>query len=244
MALSWSMDKLGPMARYVEDCAAVFAAIIGPDGKDPTIRDVPFNWDAKLDMRKLRIGYYKSAFDATENHATKVFDDLALDVFRSKLGITLVPFETPSKLPVSSLRIILNAESAAAFDDLTRSNRDDLMENSSWPNSFRQSRFIPAVEYIQANRVRTLVMEEMAKAMRDVDVFITPSFGGNVLLLTNLTGHPAVIVPNGFAQDGTPVSISFIGRLYGEAETLAVAKAYQDATGFHLKRPPQFDVTT
>ena len=244
MALSWSMDKLGPMARCVEDCAAVFAAIIGPDGKDRTTRDLPFNWDARRDLRKLRIGYYKSAFDATENHPTKAFDDAALDVMRSKLGVNLVPFETPSKLPVSSLRFILSAEAAAAFDELTRSERDNLLTNSSWPDSFRQARFIPAVEYIQANRVRTLLMEEMANAMRDVDVFITPSFGGNVLLLTNLTGHPAVVVPNGFNSDGTPVSISFVGKLYGEAETLAVAKAYQDATGFHLKRPPQFDVAT
>ncbi|MGQ0813740.1 MAG: amidase [Gemmatimonadota bacterium] len=240
MALSWSMDKLGPMCRYVEDCAAVFAAIVGPDRKDATVRDLPFNWDAQLDIRKLRIGYYKTAFDATENHPTKAFDEAALEVMRTKLGLNLIPFETPAKLPVGALRIILNAEAAAAFDDLTRSNRDELLENSSWPNSFRQSRFIPAVEYIQANRIRTLLMEEMARAMNDVDVFITPSFGGNVLLLTNLTGHPAVIVPNGFNQDGTPVSISFVGRLFGEAELLAVAKAYQDATDFHLKHPPQF----
>ncbi|MGQ0562524.1 MAG: amidase [Gemmatimonadota bacterium] len=242
MALSWSMDKLGPMCRSVEDCAAVFAAISGPDGRDPTTRDLPFNWDARLDIRKLRVGYYKSAFDATENHPTKAFDDAALDVLRSKLGIDPMPFETPSTLPVGALRIILSAEAATAFDDLTRSNRDDLIENSSWPTSFRQSRFIPAVEYLQANRVRTLLMQEMARAMKDIDVFITPSFGGNVLLLTNLTGHPAVVLPNGFNPDGTPVSISFVGKLFGEAETLALAKAYQDATGFHLRPPPQFAV--
>jgi Asp-tRNA(Asn)/Glu-tRNA(Gln) amidotransferase A subunit family amidase len=242
MALSWSMDKLGPMCRTVEDCAAVFAAIHGADGKDPTIKDVPFNWDAQRNLKQLRIGYYKSAFDATENHATKAFDDAALDVMRTKLGISLIPIETPTKYPVNSLRIILNAESAAAFDDLTRGTKDDLMENSSWPNSFRQARFIPAVEYLQANRIRTLVMGEMDKVMQQVDVFITPSFGGNVLLLTNLTGHPAVVMPNGFNQDGTPVSISFVGRLFGEADMLAVAKAYQDATEFHLKKPPLFAV--
>jgi len=240
MTLSWSMDKLGPMARSVEDCAAVFSAIIGPDGQDPTARKLPFNWDARTDIHKLRIGYYKSAFDATENRPNKTFDDAVLDVFRSRLGINLIAFETPNDLPVGALRIILNAEAAAAFDELTRSKRVDLIENSPWPSSFRQSRFIPAVEYIQANRIRTLLMQEMARAMQNIDVFITPSFGGNVLLLTNLTGHPAVVVPSGFAADGTPVSISFIGRLYGEAETLAVAKAYQDATGFHLKHPPQF----
>lgn len=242
MALSWSMDKLGPMCRCVEDCAAVFDAIIGRDAQDPTIRDLPFNWDARLDVRRLRIGYYKSAFDATENHATKPFDDGVLEVMRNKLGLNLIPFETPSKLPVSALRIILASEASAAFDALTRSDRDDLMKDSSWPSYFRQSRFIPAVEYIQANRVRTLLMQEMAKAMQDVDVFVTPSYGGNVLLLTNLTGHPAVVLPSGFNADGTPVSVSFVGQLYGEAELLAVAKAYQDATDFHLKRPPLFKV--
>ncbi|HUP88189.1 MAG TPA: amidase, partial [Longimicrobiales bacterium] len=236
MALSWSMDKLGPMARYVEDLAAIFPAIIGPDRADPTVRDVPFNWDAATDIRKLRIGYYKSAFDATENHATKAFDDAVLETFRSKLGVNLIPFETPTKLPLNALRIILNAEAAAAFDDITRSGAVNTMQDSSWPNSFRQSRFIPAVEYIQANRIRTLVMQEMAKAMESVDVVVTPSFGGNILLLTNLTGHPAVVVPSGFnTTDNTPVSISFVGKLFGEAETLAVAKAYQDATGFQLK---------
>jgi Asp-tRNA(Asn)/Glu-tRNA(Gln) amidotransferase A subunit family amidase len=243
MALSWSMDKLGPMGRNVEDCAAVFAVIHGPDGKDPTIRDLPFNWDAKLDLRKLRIGYYKSAFEATENHPTKVFDEQALDVLRSQLGLKLIPFETPTALPVPALNFILTTESAAAFDELTRSGRDDLMENSSWPTSFRQSRFIPAVEYVQANRVRTLLMQEMDRAMRDIDVFVTPSYGGNVLLLTNLTGHPAVVLPSGFKEEGTPVSMSFVGKLFGEAELLSVAKAYQDATGFHLRRPPLFDVT-
>ena len=242
MTLSWSMDKIGPMCRDVEDCAAVFAAIHGPDGKDSSIRDLPFNWDAARDLRGLRIGYYQSAFDATENHATKAFDDAALDIMRSKLRLSLIPIETPSQYPLSALRIILNAESAAAFDAFTRGTDDDHLENSSWPASFRQARFIPAVEYLQANRIRSLVMQEMDKLMQQVDVFITPSFGGNVLLLTNLTGHPAVVVPNGFNADGTPVSISFIGKLFGEAELLRVAKAYQDATTFHLKRPPLFTV--
>ena len=242
MALSWSMDKLGPMCRNVEDCAAVFATIHGPDGKDPTIRDVPFNWDARRDLKTIRVGYYKSAFDATENHPTKSFDDAALDVLRAKLRIDPIAIETPTKYPVSALRFILAAESAASFDALTRGTDDDLIKDSSWPDFFRQSRFIPAVEYLQANRVRTLVMHEMDKVMQQVDVFITPSFGGNVLLLTNLTGHPAVVLPNGFNADGTPVSISFIGRLFGEAELLRVAQAYQDATGFHLRRPALFSV--
>ncbi len=240
MALSWTMDKLGPICRSVEDCALVFDAIHGADGKDPTARDLPFNWDAHLPVTSLRIGYYKSAFDAEREGPD--FDTPALAVLRN-LGAELIPVELPTDIPVDALRFILSAEAAAAFDDLTRSNRDDLMVRQveqAWPNVFRHSRLIPAVEYIQANRVRTMLMGRMQAVMDGIDVFITPSYGGSVLLTTNLTGHPAVTVPNGFRDDGTPVSISFIGTLFGEAELLAVAKAYQDATGFHLRRPPTF----
>jgi len=240
MALSWTMDKLGPICRSVEDCALVFEAIHGSDGKDPTVRDLPFDWDARLPVTSLRIGYYKSAFEAEREGPD--FDTPALGVLR-KLGVDLLPVELPTDVPVDALRFILSAEAAAAFDDLTRSNRDDLMVRQveqAWPNVFRQSRLIPAVEYIQANRVRTMLMGSMDAVMDGIDVFITPSYGGTVLLTTNLTGHPAVTVPNGFRDDGTPVSISFIGKLFGEAELLAVAKAYQDATGFHLRRPPTF----
>ncbi len=239
MALSWSMDKIGPICRSVEDCALVFNAIYGPDGKDLTVVDLPFNWDASRDVRKLRIGYFQRAFAADrEDKQAKANDEAVLDVLRSK-GIDLIPIELPDE-PVSALRFILNAEAAAAFDDLTRSNRDDLLVRqgkNAWPNVFRHSRFIPAVEYIQANRVRTLLQQKMAKVMSQVDVFVTPSYGGDVLLLTNLTGHPAVVVPNGFNEQGSPTSITFIGKLFGEAETLLVAKTYQDATDFHLKHP-------
>jgi Asp-tRNA(Asn)/Glu-tRNA(Gln) amidotransferase A subunit family amidase len=240
MALSWTMDKLGPICRSVEDCALVFEAIHGADGKDPTARDLPFDWDARLPVTSLRIGYYQSAFEAEREGPD--FDTPALGVLR-KLGVELLPVELPTDVPVDALRFILSAEAAAAFDDLTRSNRDDLMVRQveqAWPNVFRQSRLIPAVEYIQANRVRTMLMGRMDAVMDGIDVFITPSYGGSVLLTTNLTGHPAVTVPNGFRTDGTPVSISFIGRLFGEAELLAVAKAYQDATGFHRRQPPAF----
>ncbi|MDZ7330523.1 MAG: amidase [candidate division KSB1 bacterium] len=239
MALSWSMDKIGPICRSVEDCALVFDAIYGPDGKDLTVVNLPFNWNANQDVRKLRIGYLKSAFEADrENNQAKANDEAVLDLLRSK-GINLIPIELPD-FPVSALRFILNAEAAAAFDDLTRSNRDDLLVRqikNAWPNVFRHSRLIPAVEYIQANRVRTLIMHAMAKLMSQIDVFVTPSYGGDVLLLTNLTGHPAVVVPNGFNEQGSPTSISFIGKLFHEAETLLVAKTYQDATDFHLKHP-------
>lgn len=244
MALSWSMDKLGPICRTVEDCALVFDAIHGTDGKDPTARDLPFDWDAGLPLSELRIGYYKSAFEvpAGENHRWYDFDHKALDVLQSR-GVKPLPVELPDAFPVGALRIILNVEAAAAFDELTRSNRDDLLvrqTGGAWPNAFRRSRMVPAVEYIQANRVRTMLMGAMEAVMDGIDVFVTPSFGRSVLLLTNLTGHPAVTLPNGFQDDGTPVSLSFIGKLYGEAELLAAAKAYQDATGFHMKHPPEF----
>ena len=240
MALSWSMDKLGPLCRSVEDCALVFDAIHGADGKDPTARDLPFSWDSQLSLPSLRIGYYKSAFE--EEHRGAEFDSQGLDAMRA-LGVTLVPIELPEQYPSSALRTILSVEAAAAFDELTRSNRDDLLVrqgSGAWPNSFRRSRYVPAVEFLQANRIRTMLMGAMDAAMDGIDVFITPSYGGSVLLTTNLTGHPAITVPNGFTDEGTPVSISFIGQLFAEAELLRVAKAFQDATGYHLKHPPEF----
>ena len=219
MALSWTMDKIGPICRSVEDCALVFDAIHGADGLDPTVRDVPFVWDANIDVRNLRIGDLKSAFDEEpESEEGREWRRMDLRGARraplARRGA--IPFELPKGLPVSALRLILHAECAAAFDDLTRSGRDRLMEErSSWPNTFRQARFIPAVEYIQANRVRTLVMAALDEAMRDIDVFVTPSYAGDVLLMTNLTGQPAVVLPNGFRADGTPVSISFIRQSLG-----------------------------
>lgn len=246
MALSWTMDKLGPICRSAEDCALVLAAIHGKDGVDPTARTVPFNWDAEQDLSELRVGYFRSAFD--EERDNKGFDDATLDVFRG-MGVRLIPMELPSDYPLGALRVILSAEASAAFDDLVRSGRDDELVRQtagSWPNSFRTARMIPAVEYLQANRVRTMVMGAMDAAMEGVDVFITPSYGGGpnngVLLMTNLTGHPAAVVPNGFTDEGTPVSVSFVGRLWGDADTLRVAKAFQDATDFNRRTPPLFSV--
>ncbi|HEX2694768.1 MAG TPA: amidase, partial [Acidobacteriota bacterium] len=242
MALSWTMDKIGPVARAVEDCALVFDAVHGPDGKDLTVVDLPFNYDATQALGGIRIGYLAKAFEEKapkdEGKARKANDLAALEALR-KLGVELVPFELPS-IPAEPLTVILDAESAAAFDELTRSGRDELLveqDAGAWPNIFREARFIPAVEYIQANRVRTLLMEEMARRMKDVDVYVAPSFAEGNLLLTNLTGHPAVVLPNGFDEKGGPTSISFIGSLYGEAKLLRVAKAFQDATAFHLKHP-------
>jgi Asp-tRNA(Asn)/Glu-tRNA(Gln) amidotransferase A subunit family amidase len=242
MALSWTMDKIGPIARTAEDCALVFDAIRGPDGRDLTVVDLPFNYDGALDLGSIRVGYLVKAFEEKavreEEKARKANDAAALDVFRG-LGVSLVPLELPS-VPVEPLAVILDAESAAAFDELTRSGRDDLLveqDAGAWPNVFREARLIPAVEYIQANRVRTLLMEDMARRMKDIDVYIAPSFAEGNLLLTNLTGHPTVVLPNGFDGKGAPTSISLVGSLYGEAKLLRLANAFQDATAFHRKHP-------
>jgi len=239
MALSWSMDKIGPICRTVEDCALVFNAVIGADGIDQTVIDLPFNYNSRINVRQLRIGYYKTAFE--QDTTNKVHNEAALAKLR-QLGANLTPIELPD-YPVSDISFLLGAEAAAAFDELTRSGKDDLMVRqirNAWPNAFRAARFVPAVEYIQANRVRYLVIQAIEKLMQTVDVYVTPSFGGSSLLLTNLTGHPCAVVPNGFDKKGSPTSISFVGRLYDEATTLAVAKAYQDATEFHKKHPPLF----
>jgi Asp-tRNA(Asn)/Glu-tRNA(Gln) amidotransferase A subunit family amidase len=235
------MDKIGPICRSVEDCAIVFAAIYGPDNEDQTIYDFPFGYNADLDLSQVRVGYLQSAFE--ENYEQQQQDQQTLELLRRQLNIRLIPVGLPA-LPVQSLAIILNAEAAAAFDDLTRFNRDDLMVRQvreAWPNVLRASRFIPAVEYIQANRIRYLLIQEMHKLFEQVDLYIAPSFAEDNLLLTNLTGHPCVVLPNGFDQAGRPTSISFIGNLYDEGKLLAFARAYQQVTLFHLKHPPLFE---
>jgi Asp-tRNA(Asn)/Glu-tRNA(Gln) amidotransferase A subunit family amidase len=237
MALSWSMDKLGPIARSVEDCAIIFNAIYGPDGVDQTLYDVPFNYDARLKWQKLRIGYLASDFEK-ERGERRTNSMAALDKLRS-LGAKLVPIELPN-LPDGAIEFVLEVEAASEFDDLTRSGRDDLMKRQtrgSWPTIFRAARFVPAVEYIQANRIRYVLIQETARVLKDIDVFVSPPFTGECHLITNLTGHPCVVVPDGFTKDGSPTAICFLGNLFKEAETLSVAKAYQDATGFHLKHP-------
>lgn len=241
MALSWSMDKIGPICRSADDCAMVFDVIRGSDGIDLTVIDKPFNFTNVADIKSLRIGYLKSAFE--NKYDGRKNDRNVLKVFR-EMGVDLHPVEMEFEgLPVNSMRIILNAEAAAAFDELTRQDLDTLLRsqaNWSWPNLFRSARFIPAVEYIQANRHRTILMQQMEMIMRDYDVIITPSFQGNQLLVTNLTGHPCVVVPNGFNKQNSPTSISFIGNLYDEASILLAARAYQEATGFDEMHPPRF----
>lgn len=250
MALAWSMDKLGPIARSAEDCALVFDAIYGPDTHDLTVVDAPFRWDATLDMKTLRIGYVKDGFGPEANAPTPhgvplfgAFDRAALEVLRGFGSLT--PVELPT-MPYGAMRLMLTAEAAAAFDELTRSGRDaELVQQgpNDWANSFRMARLIPAVDYINASRLRTLAMQKWNELFQTVDVIVSPTFGNSQLLATNLTGHPAVILPHGFRDTSdtdkrqVPVSLTFIGGLFEEAQLLAVAHAYQRATDFHLRRP-------
>ncbi len=288
MALSWTMDKLGPICRSVEDCALVLEAIHGPDGKDASVAPAAFHWSRKIDWRALRIGYLKSAFDEpkpleamspkqgeTEEERKKRekefaqrkaararqdydrrYDLAALDKLRD-MGVKLIPVELP-KLPYGAMTALLGAEAAAAFDDLTRSGRDKLLTEQGpddWPNSFRVSRFYPAVEYIQANRARTLAIQQVSALFEQVDIIVTPTFGQQ-LVATNLTGHPAIILPNGLRGDdapqppkvdtgdddniggpGTPVSITFLAAHYEDEKLAAFADVYQRVTGFHTRHP-------
>ncbi|MBI4539212.1 MAG: amidase [Gemmatimonadetes bacterium] len=241
MALSWSMDKVGAICRSVEDCAVVLNAIHGPDGLDPTVRDVPFNWNPDVRPSDLRVGYLESAFQ--DDDADRGRDLEVLDVLRS-LGAKLIPLELPQGYPIEAIRLfVLDPEEGAAFDDLTRSNRDEFMLRqgpNDRPDRFRKARLIPGVEYLMANRVRTMLMGSMRSVMEGVDVLVAPARARNLSAITNLTGHPAVAVPSGFRDDGTPASMSFVGELYREDAVLALAKAYQDATAHHLRHPPRF----
>ncbi len=289
MALSWSMDKIGPICRAVEDCAIVMDTIHGPDRTDLAVRQASFNWNADFNWRGLRVGYLQEEFEgnpaehplklpANETAAEKKkreaadrasaaararreydrhYDQAALEKLRS-MGVTLKPVKLPT-LPYSAMTPLLTAEAAAAFDDLTISGRDRLLTEQSpddWPNQFRVARMYPAVEYIQANRARSLAVVQMAELFAQVDVIVAPSNSSEQLVATNLTGYPAVIVPNGIrgsdapvapqvdtGEDdsiggpGTPVSLTFLGGLYQDARLCAFARAYQDATGFQKHHP-------
>jgi len=233
MALSWTMDKIGPITRSAEDCAIVFNVIYGADGKDPSIIAAPFNYDDRMDVKKLRVGFLKSSFE--DDYRFKEQDSLALETMK-QLGFELIPIELPES---PNLRPILSAEAAAAFDELTVSGRDELLVRQGrgyWPVSFRTARFTPAVEYIQANRLRTQLIADMDKVFDQVDVYLNPSWGSPSLGITNYTGHPCVALPNGFIE-GTPTSITFTGKLFGEAEILRLAKVFQDATDFEDRHP-------
>jgi Asp-tRNA(Asn)/Glu-tRNA(Gln) amidotransferase A subunit family amidase len=266
MALSWTMDKIGPMCRSVEDCALVFNAIYGPDGRDDTVVDAPFSWNPDVPLSKLRIAFIKQEFEAPppvegrgaeppggrgsgagrggsgptpeEQRALreaqlKVLNN-ALDVYRRE-GATLHAIELPAATLASTIGFILSTEAAAAFDDLTRSSGINDSSLNTWPNTFRTHRFVPAVEYIRAQRARTLLIREMDKVMSQYDVFLSPTFSAS-LGLTNLTGHPALAIRAGF-HDDAPVELMITGRLYDEATLLRVGLAYERATKWHTVLP-------
>lgn len=272
MALTWTMDKIGPICRSVEDCALVMSAIYGPDGHDRSVKDAAFNWDSGFDWKRLRVGYLKNEFDSPEipknateeqkrNYARQRYDltyqQAALDRLR-KMDVNLIEMKMPKGYHFGDIQPVLEAEAAAAFDELTLSGRDALLTEqgpNEWPNTFRVAQFYSAVDYIQAQRARMLAIEALDKLFANVDVIVTPS-SGTQLTATNLTGHPAVIVPNGVRGDdapqpehtgdghpenvggpGTPVSLTFLGGLYSDARLAAFARAYQEKTGFHRLHP-------
>ncbi len=250
MALAWTMDKPGPMCRTAEDCAVVLDAIHGPDGRDRTLRDVPYGWDARRSLDDLRIGWWRAAFrgeaevGGDDGEATLVAARDALDTLRS-LGVDLEPVSLPDRFPVEGMSFMPFLEAAAAFDDFTRSGLDDEMreqDEGGWPNLFRQGQMMPAVEYIRANRIRTMLMGAMQGVFEEVDLFLAPTDAGQLSNVTNLTGHPALSVPSGFESDGTPVSLTLVGDLYRESDIALAAHAFQEETDFHGRQPPEFAV--
>jgi Asp-tRNA(Asn)/Glu-tRNA(Gln) amidotransferase A subunit family amidase len=233
MTLAWTQDTVGPMCRSSEDCALVFDAIYGPDGKDNTVLDVPFNWDASSDVTKLRVGYLEAAVGGTADDQTRRNNEDAVRIIRS-LGATVEPFSLPH-VPIEAIDFIRYAETAAAFDDITRAGVltqvEDGPEHSRRPDEIRSGYFIPAVDFIQANRFRMRVMQQLDEAFGDFDLFI-----GSNQALTNRTGHPVVSVPNGFAH-GSPTALHLTGKLFGEPEILLLAHAFQSKTDFHSRHP-------
>jgi Asp-tRNA(Asn)/Glu-tRNA(Gln) amidotransferase A subunit family amidase len=237
MGLSWTMDKIGPICRTVEDCAVVLETAKGPDGHDLTVVDAPLNWQPHLGLSGLRIGYLKADFDRATGDAKAIYERVLADL--QKAGFKMAPVELP-KFNAAPLRVILEAEAAAAFDDLTRDKGVDQLSGqrpNDWPNSFRTSRVIPAVEYIRAQRARTLLMREMEDFMADWDVLVSPPFGGSLLLVTNLTGNPQIVVPCGFVNNNSPSGLVFTGKVYDEGSPMRAALVYEKATEWHTMHP-------
>jgi len=270
MTLSWTQDRLGPLCRYAEDCAMVMSVIAKPDGRDLSVSELPFNWNSRLDIRTLRVGYLKAAFDETTNPAAKKFDEAALAQME-KLGVKLVEVKVPEGSADSSG---FGVESGAFFDEMIRTGRDKQMTNPGRANSFRSSRLTPAVEYLQGQRARAMMMAKLAAATADVDVYLVPAnsgggggrggaggrgagaaatapaagrgggrggfqqgAAGRHFNMANIAGYPAISVPHGFQDTGSPAALTFYGQPFKETQIIALAKAYQDASRFHLKHP-------
>jgi len=246
MALSWTMDKIGPLGRTAEDCALILAAIQGPDGLDNAVLELPFVWDAGRDVRRLRVGYLKSDFEGDipddpqnpdrvrRQREIREMNKSALTFF-SSLGLKPEPVELP-KLGSEAMNFLLTTEASAAFDDLVHSDKLDMMstdpERSNWVNAFRLHALVPAVEYIQGNRARFRLMAAYHQFFQGMDVLI-----GSALGPTNLTGHPEISFPHGFDSKGQPATLRLTGKLFGEADILLLAHAFQGRTDFHLRRP-------
>ncbi len=278
MTLSWTQDRLGPLCRYAEDCAMVMSVIAKPDGRDLSVSELPFNWNPRIDIRKLRVGYLKDAFEESTNPVSKKFDEAAIAQIE-KLGVKLIAVRTPEG---SADAGSFNVESGAFFDELIRSGRDKQMTNPGRANSFRTSRLLPAVEYLQAQRARAMMMAKLAEATAEVDVYLVPvnsggggggrggrggaagaaagapvegaaaapaagrgggrggfqqGAAGRHFGMANIAGYPAISVPHGFQDSGSPTALTFYGQPFRETEIIALAKAYQDASGFHSKHP-------
>jgi Asp-tRNA(Asn)/Glu-tRNA(Gln) amidotransferase A subunit family amidase len=234
MALSWTMDKIGPICRSVEDCAIVLHAIYGPDGFDRSVTTDPFHWEPRKPLASLKVGILQKAFDNIRTEADKKVYTQALDDLK-KAGVSATPVQYEEEL--QGIRYLLSAEGAAAFDDITRDGQVRTLNGQGagdWPNTFRASRLVPAVEYVRAQRVRTLLVERFEKFMADWDAIVIPPQA--LLTTTNLTGNPQVVMKCGFA-DNAPRSISFLGRIYDEGSPLRVALAYEQATGWYKKNP-------
>jgi Asp-tRNAAsn/Glu-tRNAGln amidotransferase A subunit and related amidases len=241
MSLSWSMDKVGPLARNAEDCAIVFSVIQGEDKNDLTTKNLAFGVDWNKDVKSLKVAYLKKDI---EKDTTDTGDNLrnALKIL-TDMGIEMTEVELPEDVPYRGFDIILRAEAGAFFDDLVRSGEVDLMveqDQRSRAASLRQSRFIPAVEYLQANRQRQVLMQKMQDLMKDYDVLISPSFGNDQLMATNLTGHPVIAIPTGLDKKTHPTSMTFVGNLYDEASILLLAKAFQEQSEFDELHPPGY----
>ena len=241
MALSYSLDKVGPICRSAEDAAVVFNSLHGTDGKDQCAVNMPFNYTGNTDLSKMTIAYAKNYFDKGDTMGNEM---KVLDVYR-KLGAKLVPVDFPDSgiYNFDIMGIIIGAECAAQFDAFTLSHMADqltMQNKGDWPNQFRTSRFIPAVEYINAYRHRYLLMQQVNAVISRYDAFICPTWGGNQLAITNLTGHPAICFPTGFNKRELPTSITLVGKLYDEASLLAIVKAFQDVTDFNSVHPAMF----
>lgn len=238
MTLSWSMDKVGPICRSATDCAIVYDYIRGKDNLDRSVQDFSFVYGQQTDLKKLKVGYLSGSFD-TDTVGNNMHNRRTLNEFK-ELGIEPVKVGLPDDFPFAVFDIILRAESGAFFDELIISGKHSEMveqHKGSRANSLRQSRFIPAVEYLQANRHRRVLIEETHQILKEYDVIISPTFGGRQMLITNLTGHPALSLPNGFDDKGRPTSITLIGNYFEEAKLIALAEGFQRLQRYHNQIP-------